>query len=79
MIVFYGTKEREKILGNTPKQECRHCGEETQLKVVNHGEWFTLMFLPIFPTSRHYYLKCPLCGSYTNELDKEEALAAIAK
>jgi len=56
MIYGWG-KQTKKLLGDAAT--CT-CGQTPQyLKITT---WFTLMFIPMIPYKREYYVQCSACG-----------------
>ena len=77
MIIIYGTRGFEKILGQTVAYSCARCNNIALFNVVRIRKWFTLFWIPIFPYSSKYYMVCPVCGSATPFPSKADALQLI--
>ena len=78
MIIIWGTRAFQKLLGNTITYTCGHCNNINPFLVVRVRRWFTLFWIPIFPISSKYFVLCPTCKEGTR-VRKEEALAAVGQ
>ena len=76
LLILFGTKDRRKVEG-AGKFGCPKCGVERGYEVIVLREWFTLFFVPIFPTAndegRDYFVECATCKS-TYDTDVLETL-----
>lgn len=79
MLIIWGTKGFEKVLGMTKQPyQCSHCGNANYYKIVRQRVWFTLFWIPLFPVSTKYYVLCPICD-FGSKLKKDEALAMVSE
>ncbi len=79
MLIIWGTKGFEKILGTSAQPyHCQHCNNTQYYKITRVRTWFTLFWIPIFPFSSKYYITCPICN-YGMQLKKEEALEMVGQ
>lgn len=51
MFIIWGTRPLTKNFGTTSQAlTCRHCNNTSYFNIVSHKRWFTLYFIPIFPS-----------------------------
>ena len=76
LLIFLGTKDRQKV-ERVGRFGCPKCGVERDYEVIGLREWFTLFFIPIFPTAnnegREDFVECTTCRS-TYDIDVLETL-----
>ena len=64
LLILFGTKDRRKVEG-VGQFLCPKCGVERDYEVISLREWFTLFFIPIFPTAnneeREKFVECNAC------------------
>lgn len=65
MIILFGFRTLQKILGFTCVYACPRCNNAKEWQIIRARQWFTLFFIPIIPFSTKYYQKCPVCGLAT--------------
>ena len=64
LLILFGTKDRRKV---EVKGQfiCPKCGVERDYEAISVREWFTLFFVPIFPTANHEgretFVECRKC------------------
>lgn len=74
MILIWGSRVKEKILGYLKEQHCcNHCNNTSRFMVFMRRRWFTLFWISLFPTDTRYYLCCPICH-HGGELSKKDVL-----
>lgn len=62
MFLIWGSRGFEKVWGNTVVQhQCPNCHNTVTMQALEVGKKFTFFFIPLFKTSRKYYLACPIC------------------
>ena len=62
MIFIFGFGHQKKdTIGPVHEQSCPRCEHAKLWILEKYSEWFTLFFIPIFPTFRSYYQYCPVC------------------
>ncbi len=65
LLMLFGTKDR-RIVEAKGHFFCPKCGGERDYEAVSLREWFTLFFIPIFPTANaaetDYFLECSKCN-----------------
>ncbi len=71
MFIIFGTRSILKNLGIVFKNMCNNCHNEKYWVLTRTTRWFTLFFIPIFPTSSRYSLSCPVC-KYGIKLNQEQ-------
>lgn len=63
MLILWGTKGFVKDGGmSVDPTPCLSCGAQGTKKLFRVRNWFTLFFIPIFPFSSKYIVKCTRCG-----------------
>ena len=66
LLILFGTKDRRKVVTDG-QFICPKCGVEKEYEVISVREWFTLFFIPIFPTAnneeREEFVECKACKS----------------
>jgi hypothetical protein len=77
MIIIWGSKGFQKLLGYTQMTQCAHCNNINPFQVLCVRTWFTLFWIPIFPFSTKYLIMCPICG-YGSDTHKEYAMQQVA-
>lgn len=79
MFIIWGTKDKEKILGNLGVNwHCAHCDKELRHKVVRRKTWFTLFWIPVIPIISQYFVACPICD-YGIKVSKKKFDGLIEK
>ena len=76
MFIVWGSRTTKKLLGNAKVYNCGHCNNANPFQVICVKNWFTLFWIPIFPTSVNYFIMCPICGDGF-KLKKEQAMAEV--
>ena len=72
MILFWGSKGYQKVLGHTQTTiECGHCNNADTWEISETGRKFTLYWIPLFPYGKTYFVSCPICH-YGKEIEKSE-------
>ena len=62
MILFWGSKGYQKVLGHTQTAiECGHCNNVGTWEITEYGRKFTLYWIPLFPYGKTYFVSCPIC------------------
>ncbi|WP_434778246.1 zinc-ribbon domain-containing protein [Neisseria sp. Ec49-e6-T10] len=66
-MIIWGSKNREKVkVGG--HFNCPDCGSEQPYKQITVARYFTLYFIPLFPTQTlGTYIKCATCHAEYNE------------
>jgi len=63
-LILFGTKDRRKV-EEKGQFICPKCKIERDYEAISIREWFTLFFIPIFPTAndegREYFVECRTC------------------
>ena len=55
MILFWGSKGYQKVLGHTQTTiECGHCNNADTWEISETGRKFTLYWIPLFPYGKTY-------------------------
>ena len=76
LLILFGTKDRRRVEAQG-QFLCPKCGVKRDYEVISLREWFTLFFIPIFPTAndegRDYFVECATCKS-TYDTDVVETL-----
>lgn len=63
MLILWGAKGFVKDGSySTDQTPCLACGAQGAKKLFRVRNWFTLFFIPIFPYSSKYIVKCTRCG-----------------
>lgn len=63
MIILFGTHAYLKNAGpSADRTPCFACGNVGQKELLRARTWFTLFFIPIFPVSTKYIVRCTRCG-----------------
>ena len=72
MILFWGSKGYQKVLGHTQTTiECGHCNNTDTWEISETGRKFTLYWIPLFPYGKTYFVSCPICH-YGKEIQKSD-------
>ena len=72
MILFWGSKGYQKVLGHTQTTiKCGHCNNADTWEISETGRKFTLYWIPLFPYGKTYFVSCPICH-YGKEIQKSE-------
>ena len=61
MFVIFGWRQIIDEIGMVYKNMCSHCHNDDYWVLVEITKWFTLFFIPVFPYSTTYFLRCPVC------------------
>lgn len=61
MFILLGFKTKSSKLGQE-NRFCPNCNRQTIHSAMEISRWFDLFFIPLFPFSRQYLLRCNLCG-----------------
>lgn len=57
MILFWGSKGYQKVLGHTQTAiECGHCNNVGTWEITEYGRKFTLYWIPLFPYGKTYFV-----------------------
>ena len=70
-MIIMGTRSRNKVMGQI-QYVCPHCHQNSFHAVVQSSRWFTLFFIPTFPSSKKYISHCNVCG-FESLVDKNQA------
>ena len=62
-ILFGWDHQKSKSFGPLFKAPCEHCNNDVFWQLLEFSYWFTLFFIPIFPTSRKRMAICPTCSA----------------
>ena len=66
LLILFGTKDRRWVLARG-QFICPKCEAERDYEAISLREWFTLFFIPIFPTAnneeREEFVECKACKS----------------
>ena len=64
LLILFGTKDRREMIAEG-QFVCPKCGVERDYEVISIKEWFTLFFVPVFPTAnneeREEFVECKTC------------------
>ena len=64
LLTLFGTKDRRRVEARG-QFICPKCGVERDYEVISRREWFTMFFIPIFPTAndegKEYFVECRMC------------------
>lgn len=71
MILVFGTRASESLLV-TVSFVCNYCRMAAPQEVFKRVTRFTLFFLPLFPVSTSYFVRCSNCGG-TTSLTRDQA------
>ena len=59
------------------RAQCPWCARVAATRVIHSRRYFTLFFVPVFPTSSRYLAQCTFCGRLT-QIQKEVADGMVA-
>lgn len=63
MIIVFGTKRKFKNLGELENCKCSRCNNVSNWNFMEFRDWFTLIWIPVFPiSSKKEFLQCPICN-----------------
>lgn len=71
MILIFGTRASESLMVIVTFV-CNYCRQEVPQEVYKRVNRFALFFIPLFPVSTRYYVRCSNCGG-TTALTREQA------
>jgi transcription elongation factor Elf1 len=78
MIVVWGFKTRGKVMGQI-QLTCPNCHRAAMTTIAQSQPWFTLFFIPVFPTGgKKTTAVCGLCG-YRYQVDSKKAQELLAQ
>ena len=64
LLILFGTKDRRKV-EQSGQFICPGCGVKRDYELISLREWFTLFFVPIFPTANNEemeeFVECKTC------------------
>ena len=73
MIIIRGFKDKTETLETMKRPElCMNCRMEVNHQIQKYSDYFTLFWIPLFPTSIKYSIRCPRC---TYEVHVPKAVA----
>jgi len=78
LIIIWGTKPFQKILGHLQACNCGNCNNVVPFRVIRIWTWFTLFWIPLFPIFTSYVITCPICSCGT-KVKKTIALSELEK
>lgn len=62
MLIINGFKEKTETLATMKHPElCMNCRREVNHQIQKFSEYFTLFWVPLFPTNIKYTIRCPKC------------------
>ena len=74
MFIIFGWNHRTTHgHGAVCNKTCSHCNNEVDWQLIQIKNWFTLFFIPIFPSDNEYFLTCPIC-SHGKQVFKEKII-----
>lgn len=71
MLLVWGFRTKSKVLARL-LLVCALCQKPAAQTIGVRKRWFTLFWIPVFPTSTKHLMQCALCGQ-VSQLTKEEA------
>jgi zinc-ribbon family len=61
-MLIFGLRSRSHQHGPCVAASCPRCHNEIVLIYLIATRWFTVFFIPVFPTSKRRLLACPVCS-----------------
>ncbi|KNF09869.1 hypothetical protein CLPU_1c00340 [Gottschalkia purinilytica] len=62
-IGIFGIEEKEKIVKELDKLECKNCNDHKSAYLIKSYRYFHFFFIPIFKWNIKYYVTCNNCNS----------------
>lgn len=61
MFIIWGSKGNMLTIYNCGKQKCLHCNNEVDFFLILVYRYGHIFWLPLFVTTRQYYMICSIC------------------